>query len=148
MYQRILVPTDGSSTSDKGLAEAIALARLSGGRIRLVHVIDPMSVAIGADGFASYAAEVLPLLRAAGNKVLAGARQLVEEAGVTVDAKLREVLSGRVSDQVLEEAAEWRADLIVIGTHGRRGVRRLMLGSDAEQVLRSSAVPVLLVRAE
>ena len=50
MYQRILVPTDGSTTSEKGLTEAITLARLSGGRIRLVHVVDAMSVAVGADG--------------------------------------------------------------------------------------------------
>ena len=55
---------------------------------------------------------------------------------------------GGVADQVMEEAAAWRADLIVIGTHGRRGVRRLILGSDAEQVLRSAHIPVLLVRGE
>lgn len=148
MYQRILVPTDGSATSEKGLAEAIALAKLSGGRIRLVHVVDAMSVAMGADGFASYSAEVLPLLREAGTEILRRARERVQDAGVTVDVTLREVLAGRVADQVIEEATAWPADLIVIGTHGRRGVRRLVLGSDAEQVLRVSSVPVLLVRGE
>ncbi|MBV8036885.1 universal stress protein [Roseateles sp.] len=148
MYQRILVPTDGSTTSEKGLTEAITLAKLSGGRIRLIHVVDAMSVAIGADGFASYAAEVLPLLRDAGNQILQGARGRVEAAGIEVDDTLREVLSGRVADQIVEEAAAWKADLIVIGTHGRRGVRRLFLGSDAEQILRSATVPVMLVRGE
>jgi nucleotide-binding universal stress UspA family protein len=148
MYQRILVPTDGSSTSERGLKEAIALAKLSGGRIRLLHVVDAMSVAIGADGFASYSAELLPLLHDAGNEILRRARGSVEAAGVAVDFTLREVLSGRVADQVVEEAAAWKADLIVIGTHGRRGVRRLILGSDAEQVLRAANVPVLLVRGE
>lgn len=148
MYQRILVPTDGSTTSEKGLAEAIALAKLSGGRIRLVHVVDALSVAIGADGFTSYSAEVLPLLREAGQEILGGACKRVQDAGVDADVTLREVLSGRVSDEVLEEASAWKADLIVIGTHGRRGVRRLILGSDAEQVLRAATVPVLLVRGE
>lgn len=148
MYQRILVPTDGSSTSEKGLKEAISLAKLSGGHIRLLHVVDAMSVAIGADGFAGYSAEILPLLREAGNEILRRARDSVEAAGVAVDFTLREVLSGRVADQVMEEAAAWKADLIVIGTHGRRGVRRLILGSDAEQVLRAANVPVLLVRGE
>jgi len=148
MYQRILVPTDGSSTAEKGLKEAITMAKLSGGRIRLLHVVDAMSVAVGADGFASYSAEVLPLLREAGQEILRRARASVESAGVPVDFTVREVLAGRVADQVVEEAVAWKADLIVIGTHGRRGVRRLILGSDAEQVLRSANLPVLLVRGE
>ncbi|NCT85327.1 MAG: universal stress protein [Comamonadaceae bacterium] len=146
MYQRILVPTDGSSTAEKGLTEAIALARLTGGQIRLVHIIDAMPVAVGADGLAGYAGEILPLLRDAGQQILAAARQRVVAAGVAVDVTLREMLAGRVFEQVLEEADAWKADLIVIGTHGRRGVRRMFLGSDAEQILRSASVPVLLVR--
>lgn len=146
MYQRILVPIDGSPTSDKGLSEAISLARLTGGRIRLLHVIDALPVAVGADAFAGYSAEILPLMREGGQAVLDQARQRVVEAGVSVDATMREIIAGRVCDLVLEEAAGWLADIIVLGTHGRRGVRRLMLGSDAEQILRSSPVPVLLVR--
>ncbi|KQV59591.1 universal stress protein UspA [Pelomonas sp. Root1217] len=148
MYQRILVPTDGSTTSEKGLTEAIAIAKLSGGRIRLVHVLDALSVAIGGDGFGSYSTEFLPSLRDAGQEILTKARQRVEATGVEVDDALREMLSGRVSDQVLQEAAAWEAELIVIGTHGRRGVRRMLLGSDAEQVLRQASVPILLVRGE
>lgn len=148
MYQHILVPTDGSSTSEKGLTEAIALAKLSGGSIRLLHVVDAMTVAVGADGFASYSAEILPMMRKEGQAILDRARQRVEAAGVGVDVALREVLAGRISDMVQEEVTAWKADLVVIGTHGRRGVRRLLLGSDAEQILRTATVPVLLVRAE
>jgi nucleotide-binding universal stress UspA family protein len=59
---------------------------------------------------------------------------------------MREVAAGPVADVVVREAGRQRADLVVIGTHGRRGVRRLVLGSDAEQVVRASRVPVLLVR--
>ena len=60
---------------------------------------------------------------------------------------LREPLTKRVADEVLSEAKKWRADLIVMGTHGRRGLRRLVLGSDAEQIVRLANVPVLLVHA-
>lgn len=146
MYQHILVPTDGSPTSEKALTEAIALARLTGGTLRLLHLVDALTVAAVADGFASYSAEVLPLLRDAGEQILDAARQRVAQAGIGVEVALREVVAGRVCDLVQQEAAAWPADVIVIGTHGRRGVQRLLLGSDAEQILRSAAVPVLLVR--
>lgn len=146
MYQHILVPTDGSVTSDKALSEAIALARLSGGSIRLLHIVDALTVAAVADGLASYTDTLLPLLREGGQQILDDAQQRVKAAGVCVDATLREVVAGRVCDLVLEAATAWPADLIVIGTHGRRGVQRLLLGSDAEQILRAATVPVLLVR--
>lgn len=146
MYQHILVPTDGSVTSDKALTEAIALARLCGGSIRLLHIVDALTVAAVADGLASYTDALLPLLREGGQQILDAAQQRVKAAGVGVDATLREVVAGRVCDLVLEAATAWPADLIVIGTHGRRGVQRLLLGSDAEQILRAATVPVLLVR--
>lgn len=146
MYQRILVPTDGSPTSERGLTEAIALAGLSGGHVRLLHVVDALPVAVNADAFAGYAAEILPLLREGGQVILEQARARVAAAGVECSVCLREVVAERVNEVVLEEAASWKADLIVIGTHGRRGVTRLLLGSDAEQILRTASVPVLLVR--
>lgn len=148
MYQRILVPTDGSATSSKGLDEAIALAKLTGGSLRLLHVVDAMPVAIEAEGMAGFSADVLPALRQSGQFILDLARKRVEAEGVNVETSLREVISGRVCDIVVEEASRWHADLIVLGTHGRRGVRRMLLGSDAEQVLRLAPVPVLLVRGE
>jgi len=148
MYQRILVPTDGSATASKGLTEAVALAKLTGGRICLLHVVDTMPIAVVADGMGSYAAEIIPFLRTGGQTILDKALMRVEAEGVPVEATLREMIAGRVCDVVMEEASTWKADIIVLGTHGRRGVRRMLLGSDAEQVLRSAAVPVLLVRGE
>ena len=74
------------------------------------------------------------------------ARQ-VRDAGVDVEAVVRYDPGLRVSDLIVREAVDGRADLIVMGTHGRRALRRLALGSDAELVLRESPVPVLLVRA-
>lgn len=147
MYQRILVPVDGSPTSNRGLAEAVALAKLTGARLRLLHVVDELSFAMSAEAFAGYAGDVAGRLRETGENVLAEARAKVEAAGLGVDAVLRDSFAGRVCDLVLEEARDWPAELIVIGTHGRRGVRRLFMGSDAELVLRMAPVPVLLVRA-
>ncbi len=145
-YQHILVPVDGSATSNRGLAEAIMIAKLTGARLRLVHVVDDLSFAIGVDGLGS-GSEVISLLREAGESVLAAARSQVQAAGLRVDTVLHEAFSGRVCDLVVEDAATWPADLIVIGTHGRRGAGRLFMGSDAEQILRLAPVPVLLVRA-
>jgi nucleotide-binding universal stress UspA family protein len=147
MYQRILVPVDGSATSARGMAEAIALARLTGAQLRLLHVVDEMSFSLAADGFSGMAGEMLSMLREGGVKVLAAAQAQVEAAGLKVDTVLKDSFQGRVCDLVVAEAEAWPADLIVIGTHGRRGAGRLFMGSDAEQVLRLASVPVLLVRS-
>jgi nucleotide-binding universal stress UspA family protein len=148
MYQRILVPIDGSPTAARGLDEAIALARLTGGELRLVHVVDELAFSSGVGAYPAYSADAMPLLRQAGEEILAKARERAEAAGVArVDTVLFESFAQRVSEYVVEQAAAWPAELIVIGTHGRRGVGRLLLGSDAERIVRSAPVPVLLVRA-
>ena len=146
MYQRILVPIDGSPTSKKGLSEAIALAQLTSGRIRLVHVINEPLEAIGIDGALTTAADIFKILRENGERVLAEAAARVEAARIQVDSSLLDSVDGRMCDLVVQAAQTWPADLIVIGTHGRRGVGRVLLGSDAEQILRIAPVPVLLVR--
>ena len=147
MYHRILVPIDGSSTSNQGLDEAIKLAKLTGASLRLIHVVDPLTFATGIELYGAYAGNVIPLMKEAGEKILEQARTLSATSGVKVDTLLFDSLAVRVSDTVVEQAKAWDADLIVIGTHGRRGVKRLMLGSDAEQIVRMAPVPVLLVRA-
>jgi nucleotide-binding universal stress UspA family protein len=147
MYQRILVPVDGSATSDKGLDEAIKLARLTGASLRLIHVADVMMFATGFETYGAFADDVVPRMKEVGEKLVEQARSRVAAAGVKVDSVLFDNLALRVSDAVNEQARAWGADLIVIGTHGRRGVGRFLLGSDAEQILRTAPVPVLLVRA-
>ena len=147
MYQRILVPVDGSPTANRGLREAITLAKLTGARLRLINVVDVFSVAMEANAFAGYSGDIIPLMREGGQKILATARAQAEAAGVSADTALREGFAARVSDLVIDEAKAWSAELVVIGTHGRRGVGRLLLGSDAEQILRMAPVPVLLVRS-
>ena len=75
------------------------------------------------------------------------AKTLAVSAGLQVETQLRDLKGGRAADAIVQEAASTSCDLIVIGTHGRRGLSRVLLGSDAENVLRRSPVPVLLVRA-
>lgn len=146
MYDRILVPVDGSPTSDRGLAEAMTLAAKFGSSLRLVYVVDsgPLSAAAGA--LSSNINELLSLVAEGGEKILAEAKQVAQSRGVTAETALHHNFGGRVCDAIVKEANDWKADLIVIGTHGRRGAGRWLLGSDAEQVLRLAPVPVLLVR--
>jgi len=144
MYHKLLVPVDGSPTATRGLDEAIRVARLSGGTIRVFHVLDQHF----APGLEFCSAEVLTVLRQAGADIVGPAKARVEASGVPVEAQVAETSSGTVADTVVDQARQWGADLIVIGTHGRRGVRRLMIGSDAERIVRMASVPVLLVRDE
>jgi nucleotide-binding universal stress UspA family protein len=146
MYQRILVPVDGSATSSRGLQEAIHLARQSGGQIRLMHVVNQMPHAFMLDAYSSFAGNWLGSLRAEGEKLLQATRAVVAAAGVPVDAVQHEGFQRSLYEFVEDEVVGWKADLIVIGTHGRRGVERMLLGSDAERIVRSASVPVLLIR--
>jgi nucleotide-binding universal stress UspA family protein len=147
MYTKILVPVDGSVTSNRGLDEAIRLGRLTGARIKLMHVVDLLTITMALEGGAALTAEMSQLLTDGGKQILADAQARVQAAGLVVETQLVESPATRVCDQVVDEAARWGAELIVIGTHGRRGVGRLMMGSDAEQIARRSPAPVLLVRA-
>lgn len=148
MYRKILAPIDGSPTASRGLDEAIKLAKLTGARVRLMHVVDQVSLATGMEAATVITGDTMQMLREAGQAVLDKARARVEKAGLRVDSVLCDGLGGRVCDHVIEQAAAWPADLIVLGTHGRRGLGRWLLGSDAEMVVRLAAVPVLLVRAK
>jgi nucleotide-binding universal stress UspA family protein len=144
-YKRILVAVDGSPTSNKGLREALRLAKGGGARLVLINVVNEFHAFVGLDGPAPI--DIVPMLREGGKRILARAQAVARKAGVTPVAVMREVVGGPAADAIVREAKKQRADLIVLGTHGRRGMRRMVMGSDAEQVVRTSPVPVLLVRA-
>lgn len=146
MYDRILVPVDGSPTSDLGLAEAIKLGKLTGARLLLLHAVDIAAVSVAPEAAAATAG-LFEAMRETGEEVLAKAMTAATSAGLPAETVLLDTLAGRVCDLVVEECRKWKADLIVLGTHGRRGVGRLLIGSDAEQIVRLAPVPVLLVRA-
>ena len=145
MYRNILVPIDGSAMATQGLREAVQLAGLLRSRVRILHVLN--QAPLTAPGFVpAVAVDLVAELRRAGESIVERGRQEVAAAHVEVEARLVEVIGERVGETVIEDAKSWPADLIVCGTHGRRGVRRLLLGSDAEYIVRLSPVPVLLVR--
>lgn len=146
MYQRILVPVDGSHTSTLGLQEAIRIAIDQRAKLRIVHVVDELVVAQNFDGYVN-TGDLLGALRDAGKKALQNALALARKRDLKAESALFESLGGRISEVIVKDAKKWRADLIVMGTHGRRGVTRMVLGSDAEAILRTTPVPVLLVRS-
>ena len=145
VYAKILVPLDGSPTSTAGLIEAIRLAKSEGATVRLVHVLDDFKFALVAEDVV-YLGNTVGLLQEPGKEILAHAEALVREAGLVPESIMRETMGGRAGPVIVEEAIRWGADLIVLGTHGRRGVERLVMGSDAEEIVRTTPVPVLLVR--
>lgn len=145
-YRRILVAVDGSPTSMKGLREAIRLAKDGRAQLLLLHVVNEFYAFASLDGFAP-GVDLVPALREGGQRILAKAKAAAEKEGIRAKTLLRETLGGPAADSIVRDARRQRADLIVLGTHGRRGLRRMVLGSDAEAVVRSSPVPVLLVRA-
>jgi nucleotide-binding universal stress UspA family protein len=146
MYAKILVPIDGSETSDLGLHEAIRLAKSLDSQIRLVHVLNEATL-VGPYPIGDTFNRLLEELKAHGSAILESAQATVRKAEVPVDGRLLEAYGGAAGEPILREAQSWPADLIVCGTHGRRGLRRIVLGSDAEYIVRQSTVPVLLVRA-
>ena len=148
MYQRILAAIDGSPTAMRGLDEAIRLAKLAGAQLRILHVLDELIFVTGFETGATYLNDVLPRLKEGGESTLAEGKARADAAGVAADTQLVECFGQRTSETIIAEAEAWKADLIVLGTHGRRGIGRFLLGSDAEQVLRNARVPVLLVRAK
>ncbi|MEJ8826992.1 universal stress protein [Variovorax humicola] len=148
MYERILVPIDGSNTSLQGLDEAVRLATLTHGRLLLVNIVDQLKYVTGYETFGSYTSDLLPYMQHAGEEILQHGLERAQRAGIPAETMLFTSLADRVCDVVIGQADAWKADLIVIGTHGRHGVGRVLLGSDAEQILRISPVPVLLVRSK
>jgi nucleotide-binding universal stress UspA family protein len=146
MYERILVPVDGSEISTRGLQEAIKLSKALGGQLRLVHIVDDSALALNPEtGIA--AAPLVEDFAEGGKEILEQARKVAVAAGVNAEVVLHENFTGRIADLIVAEARKWRAELIVMGTHAHGGIRHAVLGSDAEAVLHGAEVPVLLVRA-
>ena len=147
MYQRILVPVDGSDTASRGLLEAVGLAAELKATLVLLHVIDDFPLLVEMASAINIEA-TLDALRRRGEDLLAEAQATAQQRGVQAETLLREVAAGRVADQIVHEALQEGCHLIVMGTHGRRGFSHLLIGSEAESVLRSSPVPVLLLRLQ
>lgn len=147
MFKRILVAVDGSHTAEQALQEAIKLAKELRAQLRAVHVVDEISLNWPEIGDFEAIQEAF---RKSSRKILEKADVEMRKAGMTADTKMLEIetFGHHVADMIAAEAETWPADLIIIGTHGRRGVNRLLLGSVAESVARVATKPVLLIRAK
>ena len=152
MFRNVLVAFDGSVPSLRGLKAALALARDQDAMLHVVHVIDPSTVARSYEGEIylpqKYVDAAIEDQRETGRKVLAKAEALARREGQAIRTLLVDTRGESVAHAIVRAAKKARAELIVVGTHGRRGLRRAVLGSDAEAVLREAPVPVLVVRAE
>ncbi len=144
MYRRILVPLDGSATSERALQEALGLVRLQTAELELVYVVEDI-LFLENEAYINYA-DVRKSARSGGEQILAQAQIVVRQAGMTAGQKLLEARGERIASVIVGEAERWPADLIVIGTHGRSGFSRVLFGSVAEGVVRMAHIPVLLVR--
>lgn len=147
MYTRIIVAVDSSHAANRALDEAIKIAKDSAATLRIIHVLDDLSIYLVTNPYAGYyTGELIENLRQEGKKILEQAHARATAAQVQVETVLYDDLGLPVEERILTAAQDWPADLIVMGTHGRRGMKRAMLGSSAEAVLRASPIPVLLVR--
>jgi nucleotide-binding universal stress UspA family protein len=146
MYSRILLAIDESPASERAVEHAAGLAKGLSATLRILHVVDMGWLTLGPE-LAVDVETGAETRRAAGDKLLASALERVRAAGVEAEVKLGETGAPMewLATEIDDEAKRWPADLVVMGTHGRRGVERLVLGSVAEGVARRSAVPVLLV---
>ncbi len=145
MYHRILVPLDGSPTAEAGLRHAIGLAAATKAKLVLLHVIDDFALMVEMSSVMNYET-MRDALRQYGQRALDKAQQAAADAGVMCETFVREVAQARISEIINDEAGKHRCDLVVMGTHGRRGVSHMLLGSIAEKVVRRSPCPVLTVR--
>ncbi|WER49089.1 universal stress protein [Cupriavidus sp. WKF15] len=148
MYQRILLAVDGSQSSDLALSQAIILASATGAEVKALFVADDSDAFFDAAYFDARA--VMEGILAYGRKALAEAADKLEAAGIRHTTQLVEkpVAPGQISSTIVAQADTWSADLIVLGTHGRRGVRRMLMGSVSEGVVSKTSRPVLLIRSE
>lgn len=147
MFKRVLVPVDGSDTSNRALTTALQLARETSAHVRLVYVVEELAYISGFDQFAAYSGDMAEIVRKSGQKVLDDSMAIATAAGVQADHVLIDSFTQRLGDVVADAAKAWNADLVVVGTHGRRGIGRVLMGSGAEEIVRLAPVPVLMVRA-
>ena len=144
MFKHILIPVDGSPTSMMAVTKAAGLAKTFGSQVTAVYVVDPYPfTGVGAD-FAYGQSQYMNAATSEANTALDATRKALEEAGVAVTTVIGE--GHAVHDGILRALESTGADLIVMGSHGRRGLEKLVLGSVTQKVLNNTGLPVLVVR--
>lgn len=149
MFKHILLPTDGSALSDKAVRAAIRLAGDLGAKITAVHVVGEYQMALPSEG---YVMRELPTLKkqfeereaARAKRILGAVNAAAGKVGVDCDTV---VASGEMPyELIIKQAGKSKCDLIMMASHGRRGLQALLLGSETQKVLTHSKIPVLVVR--
>jgi nucleotide-binding universal stress UspA family protein len=141
---KILCPTDYSDASDKAVRYALAFARRVNAHVRFLHVQEPVNIVLKKKS----ARDASVPAAAADEAIPAGFSSMLmaeKKKGLNADVV---VVKGEATTEIIKQAHDWFADLIVMGSHGRSGLMRLMMGSVAEAVFRSAAIPVLLVKQD
>ncbi|HYP68077.1 MAG TPA: universal stress protein [Thiobacillaceae bacterium] len=148
MFKRILVAVDGSHTAEQALQQAIKLAKEVQAQLRIVHAVDIVNINLSAE-FPN-PAKISDAITESGREILRKAEVVARAAGIPVETQLIEIdtWGHRVPEMIAADAEAWPADLIVICTHGRRGLSHLFLGSVAEGLVRVATKPVLLIRGK
>lgn len=142
MYDRILLPTDGSAGSEEAIRQGLELARSLGSRVSFMYVLESPMALYQTPESISYLPQLYDDLRETGNTALQRAASLAEAAGVSYNTHMVE--DRTPADAI--SAAESEYDLVVMATHGRSGFNRWMFGSVAEGALRRATIPYLLIR--
>jgi nucleotide-binding universal stress UspA family protein len=143
-----MVAIDTSATAQKALEESIRLAGALGARLCVAYAADEAALTQHGMGLGSYIDidKVKGEIRDAGNRLLDTAVEKAAASGCKAERMLVESVDKRVAEMIIDAAHSWRADLIVVGTHGRRGFERLLVGSVAENLVRIATTSLLLVR--
>jgi nucleotide-binding universal stress UspA family protein len=148
-YKHIMLAIDGSDASELALQEAIKLAQQQKAELRIIHIVDESYIYHGGPGF-DYSSFIASI-RNEGQRILDCAEETIRKhSQIKYESYLVELqpLQGRVAENIVAEANAWPADILVIGTHGRRGFSRLFLGSVAENIIRIATIPILLIRGD
>jgi len=148
MYAKILVPVDGSKTAARAVNEAIDLAIALKSEVRVISVVDNSDRFFDVGYYDPLALHTQMVDEA--KRVLGEALALLTDKGIEADRQLVEdpIAPGDISGTILRHGAIWGAHVIVVGTHGRRGVRRLVMGSVAEGIVRKAHIPILLIHTD
>jgi nucleotide-binding universal stress UspA family protein len=146
MYQRIFVPVDTSEASLAALNEACKLAKLESGKVRIVNVVNMTQSGWGNTDFVLDSDQ--QRLADEQSEILLPAKQIAQSYDIESECKVLRNRCDTIAQTLAEDAAAWQADLIVMNTHGWTGLKRLLLGSVAEGLMRASEIPVLLIRSD
>lgn len=147
LYKRILIPMDGSKTSMLAFQEAISLAKTMHAKLCILHVIEKIPDLIS---FPIDVGQYRALATKNGKKLLEKFKKTAIKHKIPTEIKLIESkdFKQKVSTKISQAAKSWKANVLVMGTHGRSGFNRFMLGSVAEEILKTTKIPILLVRGK